>query len=134
VMSRQNVEVVRQHIQAYAAGDAARALSFLHPDVEMDISEMEMIDQAVLHGHAELARYVRRFRGTFRDFRFEIRRLVDTNDSVLALVREAGRGKGSGIEIERCHGLVYTLRSGKIVRITQYPTDAKALEAAGLGE
>jgi ketosteroid isomerase-like protein len=95
---------------------------------------MEMIDQEVLHGHAELAQYVRRFRGTFRDFRFEVRRLVDINDSVLALVREAGRGKGSGIEIERRHGLVYTLRAGKIVRITQYPTDAKALEATGLRE
>jgi ketosteroid isomerase-like protein len=61
-MSQQNVEVVRQHIEAYAAGDAQRALSFLHPAVEMDISQMEMIDQEVLHGHAELAQYVRRLR------------------------------------------------------------------------
>jgi ketosteroid isomerase-like protein len=112
-MSQQNVEVVRQHIEAYAAGDAGRALSFLHPAVEMDISRVGMIDEEVLHGQAELAQYVRRFRGAFRDWRFEIRRLVEINDSVLALVREAGRGKGSGIETERRFGLVYTLRAGK---------------------
>jgi len=32
-MSQENVEVVRQHIDAYAAGDGERALSFVDPEV-----------------------------------------------------------------------------------------------------
>jgi hypothetical protein len=64
---------------------------------------------------AEISRYLPRLS-------LRIRCLVDINVSVLALVLEAGRGKGSGIEIERRHGLVYTLRAGKIVRITHRRT------------
>ena len=39
-MSQENVEVVRQHIEAYAAGDGERALSFVDPEVVVDFSRM----------------------------------------------------------------------------------------------
>jgi ketosteroid isomerase-like protein len=133
-MWQENVEIVRQHIEAYAHGDAERALSFAHPEVEVDISRMDTVDEDTFHGHAALAQMVRTWRGTFRDFRFEIRRLVDVDDVVVGLVREAGRGKASGIATERLNALVYTLSAGKIVRLVQYPRDTEALEAAGLRE
>jgi ketosteroid isomerase-like protein len=125
---------VRAHIEAQAAGDAERALSFVDPDFEMDMSRMEAIDESTIHGHAELVQHTRRYQGTFADFRFEARRLVDADDRVVGLIREAGRGKGSGIPAERLYALVYTLRAGQIVHIAFYPEDAEALEAAGLRE
>ncbi len=127
-MSGENVEIVRRHIEAYAAGDADTALKFVHPEVEVDGSRVGL-DAAISHGHSGLSRSVRTFRIAFIDHRFEIRQLVEADDRVVGLLREAGRGKASGIESERLFALVYVLRAGQIVRITAYPEDAEALEA-----
>ena len=59
---------------------------------------------------------------------------MDADDRVVGLIRDAGRGKASGIASERLFALVYALRSGRIVRMTGYMEDAEALEAAGLSE
>ncbi len=132
-MSQENVEVVRQHIEAYAAGDAEGALRSVHPEIEMDLSRVA-IEPETFHGHAGLAQGVRGFRGAFLEYRFEIRRLVEADDRVVGLIRDRGRGKASGVPSERLFALVYTLSSGKIVRITGYNDDAEALEAVGLSE
>ncbi len=132
-MSQGNLELVRQHIEAYAAGDAEGALKFVDPEVEVDLSRAGL-DAEIFHGHAGLARSVRSFRGAFIDYRFEIRRLVDADDRVVGLIRDGGRGKASGVESDRFFALVYALRSGRIVRMTGYSEDREALEAAGLSE
>src|SRR5512132_3497891 len=108
-MSRENVEVVRQHIEADAAGDAARALEHVHPEVEVDLGGIGL-EAETFHGHAGMARAVRSFRGAFLDYRFEIRRLMESDDRVVGLLRDAGRGKASGIASERLFALVYVLR------------------------
>jgi ketosteroid isomerase-like protein len=131
-MSQENVEIVRRHIEAYAAGDAERALSFVDPAIEVDLSRGDPVEQDRYQGREGLARYVRTFRGAFTDYRFEIRQLRGAGDEVVALIHEAGRGKASGVEAERLDALVYTLRTRRIVCITQYPDYADALEAAGL--
>lgn len=97
-MSQENVEIVRRHIEAYAAGDAERALSFVDPAIEVDLSRGDPVEQDRYQGHEGLARYVRTFRGAFTDYRFEIRRLRGAGDEVVALIHEAGRGRTSGAE------------------------------------
>jgi ketosteroid isomerase-like protein len=44
------------------------------------------------------------------------------------------RGQGSGVEVERREGIVWTVRDGKTVRIDYYSSADEALEAAGLRE
>jgi ketosteroid isomerase-like protein len=133
-MSQENVEIVRRHIEAYAAGDAERALSFVDPAAEVDLSRGDPVEQDRYQGHEGLARFVRTFRGAFTDYRFEIRRLRGAGDEVVALIHEAGRGRTSGAEAEHLRALGYTLGHGRIVRITQYPDYADALETTGLRE
>ena len=53
---------------------------------------------------------------------------------MVALTRQSGIGKESGVPVELNLGLVYELRDGRIARITNYLTHAEALEAAGLRE
>ena len=45
---------------------------------------------------------------------------------------EHGRGKGSGVELDRDTFGLWTMREGKTVDIRFYPTSAEALEAMGL--
>ena len=78
---------------------------------------------------------MRRWVGTFADYRYEVERLTDLGSgAVLAVVLETGRGKGSGAPVDRSYANLYTVIDGKIARMTMFPTEREALEAAGLEE
>ena len=133
-MSEENVELVRAHIEAWRAEDAPRALAFLDPHVVLDVSRTGGIDSA-FHGHEAIAEFFRRYAGTFEDYRWEIERLTDLGSgAVLAVSRETGRGKGSGVPVDRPLATLYTVIGGKIARITTFRSEREALEAAGLRE
>jgi ketosteroid isomerase-like protein len=51
--------------------------------------------------------------------------------AILAVVTETGRGKGSGVPVRRSFAALYTVIDGKIVRITQFPSEEQALKAIG---
>src|SRR5215216_1667726 len=134
-MSQENVEIVRGHIEAFQAQDAPRTLSFLDPHVVLDMSRIGGIDSEAFYGHEALAEFVRRYAGTFEDYRYEVERLTDLGSgAVLAVLTEAGRGKGSGVPVHRSVATLYTVIDGRIARITHFPTEQDALEAAGLRE
>jgi ketosteroid isomerase-like protein len=63
---------------------------------------------------------------------WEATELVDLGDRLLMLGRMRGTGGGSGAEVDREVGVVWTLRDGKIIREEQYLEPAQALEAVGL--
>jgi ketosteroid isomerase-like protein len=133
-MSEEHIEIVRGHIEAWRAEDAPRAVSFFDPYVVADVSRTDEIDSA-FYGHQAITEFFRRFAGTFEDYRWEIERLTDLGSgAVLAVSRETGRGKGSGVPVDRSLAALYTVIDGKIARITTFHTEREALEAAGLSE
>src|SRR5437667_8435991 len=100
-MSQENVEIVRGHIEAWRAEDAPRAVSFFDPHVVADVSRTGGIDSA-FYGQEAITEFFRRWAGTFEDYRWEVERLTDLGSgAVLAVLREIGRGKGSGIRVDR---------------------------------
>jgi ketosteroid isomerase-like protein len=134
-MSEENVEVVREHIDAYVHDDAPRSLSFLDPHVVVDRSRIGTVDADVTYGHEALVEAVRRQMGPFEEYAFDVERLTDLGSgTILAVVTETGRGKGSGVPVRRSFAALYTVIDRKIVRITQFPSEEQALEAAGLSE
>jgi ketosteroid isomerase-like protein len=48
------------------------------------------------------------------------------------LTRGRGRSKGAGLEIEGEHGLIFSVRDGKVLRFEQYLDRNEALKAAGV--
>ena len=60
--------------------------------------------------------------------RFEVEEFIDAGDSVVVLVHEFRRGKGSGVEMDTDTAVVYELRDGRVVRIQGYMDRAQALE------
>ena len=52
--------------------------------------------------------------------------------SVVVTVHEHGKGRESGVPVERPHFQVWTFRRGKLVRWEAFASEAAALEAAGL--
>jgi ketosteroid isomerase-like protein len=129
------VEIGHRHIEAFRQGDAPGALSHLDPHVVWDASRIALLDVRVAYGHEEFSQTIRHYIGAFEDYDYELERLTDLGSgAVLAVVTEEGRGKSSGVPVQRSFAPLYTVIDGKIARITFFPSEAEALEAAGLSE
>jgi ketosteroid isomerase-like protein len=132
-MSQEQVEVVREHIDAYRRQDVSVALSFMDPHAVLDMNRIDGSDPS--HGHEAIDRAVTRYVGAFDDYAYEVERLTDLGSgALLAVVTETGRGKGSGAPVNRSYAVLYTVIDGKIARITQFRSEQDALEAAGRSE
>jgi ketosteroid isomerase-like protein len=132
-MSERNVEIVREHADAYARGDWQGALAALDPEVVFDFSARPD-GGSDYRGHEGVVAATRAWLGTWREYHYETEGVIDAGDQVVLLFRERGRGKESGAEVEHRGAWLYTVRGGKVVHATVYPSKADALEAAGLSE
>jgi ketosteroid isomerase-like protein len=134
-MSQENVEIVREHIEAFGQNDVPGALSFLDPYVVLDQSRAGLLDLEAAYGHEAVAQQVRHYIGAFEDYDYEVKRLTDLGSgAVVAVVTETGRGKSSGVPAHRSFAALYTVIAGKIARITFFGSEAEALDAVGLSE
>jgi ketosteroid isomerase-like protein len=137
-MSQENVEVVRDLLEAFASRDHQRAFDFYDPDIEWDASKQGLIVDAqnVYRGHDGVREYWREWLAAWKDIDFEVEGILDAGDDVVALIRNQRQwGRHSGIETEvPPYGLVFTFRGDKVVRRCAYQDRASALEAAGLSE
>jgi ketosteroid isomerase-like protein len=132
-MSEENVEIVRRMYDAFHSGNADGALAHFDPDVLVDASRARP-DGGMGQVHEQLSAIVAAWMGTWDESREEITEVRDLGSQVLVLSVQHGRGKGSGVEVEAPYALLYDVHGAKITRVTMFPTQQEALEAAGLSE
>ena len=126
-----NVELLRSVlVNAYA--DPEAYFDLLDPDVEWDVRDTVSPEAGVYHGPEDVRALYRRWASAFSDWSFEVDRLIDAGDSVVAFVTEHGHGRGSGVEVEMRRANVTTFRDGRIVRFRSFSSREAALEFAGL--
>jgi ketosteroid isomerase-like protein len=131
-MSRENVERVRQMIERFAAGDRESWRYQFSEDVTWDTTATAFTSARVYRGHDGLERFFIEWLGAWEEPSVELLELIDAGDSVISIFRWRGRGKTSGVEVDRTFFGVYDLDDdGKIVRYRQYETRDEALDAAG---
>ena len=70
----------------------------------------------------------------FEDWTASPEKFVDTGDHVLVRVHQTARGATSGVPVESHFWFVFTLRAGKIARLSFHAEEAHAREAIGLSE
>ena len=131
-MSKENVEIVRRVVEAYASGDFDACWALIDPEVELDGRARP--EGKVYRGHAGIADALRTWTGTFEAFRAEVEDIIDGGDRIVAFERQSGRGKASGVRFEQETAMLYTVQGGKIVRMVWFSNREAALEAAGLSE
>ena len=68
----------------------------------------------------------------FETFRIDVERVIDADDRVVSLVRQIGRTKTGGVEIEASAGAVWTIRDGMLTRVEFHLDQEAALRAAGV--
>jgi uncharacterized protein len=133
-MSQENVEIVRQSIQAFAAGDIEEMLSFIDPNGELHSAIIGGAEGNVFRGHDGFRRWYAESMESFEKLSMEFTEYRDLGDRVLAFGHIHARGRGSGVEIDSPTGWVFTVREGQIERAEGFLSPTETLEAAGLSE
>ena len=133
-MSEENVEIVREMVTRFAAGDWEGWREVFTEDAIWDTSATTTPQAGVYEGHAGMERFFIDWLGTWENPVVETLELIDAGDCVISVFRWTGRGKASGVETETTMFGVYVVEGGLILRFRQYESREEALEAAGLRE
>jgi ketosteroid isomerase-like protein len=133
-MSSENVEIVRRGTDAYRRGALEEASHWTHPEIVWDMSRLQVPDAGVYRGFEGLLTFFNRWQESWESLELEPLEYIEAGDQVVTVIRQSGRGRLSGAEVEHRFAQLWTLRDGKIVRMVMYPDREAALEAADTTE
>ena len=133
-MSEENVEIVRQSLDAFDRRD--KAAWFATRDERYEIVTSQDWPEGDVRGREAGWDFYVTVAGAFerRPFSDDIEFVDAGPDEVLVHQRNDVRGSESGVDVEVDYWVLVTFRDGKIVREQWFPSHAEALEAAGLSE
>jgi ketosteroid isomerase-like protein len=132
VVPGENAQIVQGMLEAFSRSGPEALLEFVHPEFRGEVPPEVSAEPDVYEGHEGVRRYFESFVEVIDDLRFEPYDLVEAGDTVMAVARISGRGKGSGIPVEMQSYSVAEIRDGKIVAMRAHPSREAALEAIGL--
>lgn len=127
-MSRSNVDVVQAAYDAYFRGDVELLRELASPDIVVNLPP-DQPDVRSYEGHDGLIAAIEDWTGEWEDYRLEVLGMVEASPHVIVTVRQRGRGKASGVEVEAVHTFVHTLEAGRLVRWQMFTSREQALEA-----
>lgn len=131
------MEIIRRALDAWNRRDLEGLLAHIGPDPEY-VNSPTAVESGTRRGTGEVTATIRALWESLTDARWEIDRLYDRGEGIIALGRMSRRMPGSDARIEDRSLVSYTIRSGKIVRFEVLGFGAaevrEALEVAGLSE
>jgi ketosteroid isomerase-like protein len=132
-MSRENVEVIRQALDAYTRRDVEALRALADPAVELDWSASRGWLAGIYRGIDEALRFYAGYFEAFEEIVIKPHRFIEAGDSIVVPNVAHQRGR-DGIEVSARSTLIFTIRSRRITRICLYQKTEQALEAVGLSE
>jgi ketosteroid isomerase-like protein len=132
-VSQQNVELVKQSIEALNRRDIDAFMALNTPDFEL-LPAMSGFAGVSFQGREGVERYFAELAAVWEEFRVLGEDFRDLGDRVLVLMRIEGRGRGSGVTVVGRQAFISDFRDGKTARVRSYLDRADALRDAGLEE
>ena len=131
-MSRENVEIVREAVEAFNDGNFEAAIDRLDPNVEWQPPDV-FPDAGMYRGPEGVREFFEAWLETFQGLRLHLERCVSAGDQqVLAALRVSGEGAESGAWVESpVFFQLFEFREGLVIRAWMFSTETHALEAAG---
>jgi 3-hydroxy-9,10-secoandrosta-1,3,5(10)-triene-9,17-dione monooxygenase reductase component len=127
-MSRR-VETIRRAHEALNSGDVEGLVAECDPSFRLDMSD-RVLNPAVYEGHEGIRQFVAEVHEAWETFTWEPEELVERGDLVLALIRSTGRGRGSGLELDRHAAMLWTVPAERAVSLRFYRDRDAARRAA----
>jgi ketosteroid isomerase-like protein len=133
-MSQENVEIVRQLVQAFNRRDLAAMSESLDPEIEWTPGGPAAVERAVYRGSDAVSDGFIATWETWEVFRLAEHEVRDLGDSILWLGRAQLRGDASHVELDQEFAVHFRIDGRRFVRMHGFPTWKVAIEAAGLSE
>ena len=132
-MSRENVEIVRQWVDAYNARDTEGILHVIDPDFEFR-SIFVAVESVFRAPEGFPHRYFETLDEAYENFVVTPSELIDAGAAVLMVATADWRGRSSGAEGKTPVATAFWLKDGKVFRAETYADRSRGLEAVGLSE
>ena len=127
-----NLELVRRGFDRFVStGDFDERI--IAPDFVWDMSTFGgWPERLEYHGIEGAREFMRDWVENWEEWTLEVQSLHERDDKVVAVLRQRGRSRTTGLEVDMTFGQVFTIRDGKQVRMEMYADPAEALAAAGI--
>jgi ketosteroid isomerase-like protein len=130
----EDVALVRAGIEEMNRGDIDALLARFDPEIEFHIAP-GLGNAGTYYGREGFREGVDGWLEAWESFTIDVVEFEPIGERhVVGDVRQSGRGRGSGIEVEMWLGYLWEVRGGKVVRLHIVPDRETALAAARAGE
>jgi ketosteroid isomerase-like protein len=123
------VELVQRALAALNAGNIDALVAVCDQDFELDMSD-RVFNPSTYRGHDGIRQFHKEVLEVWEHYVWEPEQLLEQGNRVVALVRTRGKGRGSGLEVDRQTAMIWTVRGDKAVSLRFYRERERALEAA----
>ena len=132
-MSQENVEIVRESLEAFARRDKAAWSELCDPNLEV-VPIGDWPEGEKLRGEEAVWDFMVTSDEPWKPGSYEMVEVMDNDENVVTRLKRDMQGKSSGVEVHYDYWLVLTSRYGKALRLEWFEKRDDALEAAGLSE
>src|SRR5437899_1410000 len=118
-MSRENVEIVHQAVEAFNRHDAEAMQALCTSDVEV-VPLRAAMEGTAYRGPNALARFIADSDESWENARLDIEEVREVGESLLAKGRLRGRGRTSGADVDAALAVVIRFQAGKVASMRTY--------------
>lgn len=123
------MEIVRRAHQALNAGDVEALTAICDPDFRLDMSD-RVLNPAVYEGHDGIRAFYAEVMDIWERFTWQPTELREINGLIVAVLQSTGKGRGSGLELDRRSAMLWRVERGRALSLTFYRNPEAALAAA----
>ena len=127
-MSRRT-EIVRRAHEALNDGDIETLVAVCDADFRLDMSD-RVLNPSVYEGHDGIRAFYAEVMDIWESFTWEPTELREFNEVVVSLLESKGKGRGSGLELDRRSAMLWHVSDEKALSLTFYRDPDAALAAA----
>jgi ketosteroid isomerase-like protein len=131
-VSAENVELIRRGYEVFVNTGEPLGEN-LADDFVWDMSTFRgWPEQQTYEGLEGMRQFVDDWVGAWEDWRLEVEELHDAGDDVVAILRQSGRSKATGLPVDMHFAQVWTIRDGKQTHMRMFREPEEAFRAVGL--
>jgi ketosteroid isomerase-like protein len=124
-------DIVRRAHDALNRGDAEALAALCVPDFRLDMSD-RVFNPEVYSGAAGIRRFVDEVREVWDTFTWDLIDTEEAGDIIVSMVHSVGRGRESGVEIDRESAMLWQIPDDRLLALTFYRDPGAARKAAGI--
>jgi ketosteroid isomerase-like protein len=129
----EDVELVKSAFETWNRGEIDAFVNYTSEDVAwLEVSGRPEGGATDRHGRERLREGLKSLFDAWESYRIDAERIEEAGDRIVAIVREVGKGRASGVEVDGRWGYLITVKNSEMVRIEAYRDAGQALRVAGL--